>query len=70
MTEDQPSLNGFCDLGLKLESCLVTHQEDNVNSFLHPKAIFANNQTEVFLTGTLNNPVTAFLIPFFMTFCV
>ena len=36
MREVQPSFKSFCDLGLKLESCQVTHQQDDVNSFLHP----------------------------------
>ena len=39
MREGQPSLKGFCDLGLKLESCVATHQQDDVDRFLHPKAI-------------------------------
>ena len=36
MREGQPSLKGFCDLGLKLENCWVTHRQDDVDKFLHP----------------------------------
>ena len=35
MREGQPSLKGFCDLGLKLESCWVTHRQEDVDRFLH-----------------------------------
>ena len=35
MREGQPSLKGFCDLGLKLESCWVAHLQDDVDRFLH-----------------------------------
>ena len=35
MKEGQPSLKSFCDLGLKLESCWVTHRPDDVDRFLH-----------------------------------
>ena len=33
----KPSLKSFCDLGLKLESCWVTHRHrpDDVDRFLH-----------------------------------
>ena len=34
MRESQPSLKGFCDLGLKLESCWVIHRQDDVDRFL------------------------------------
>ena len=30
MREGQRSLKGFCDLGLKLEDCRVTHRQDDV----------------------------------------
>ena len=36
MREGQPSLKGFCDLGLKLENCWVIHRQDDVDRFLHP----------------------------------
>ena len=39
MTEGQPSLEGFCDLGLQLENCWVTHRQDDVDKFLLPWAI-------------------------------
>ena len=39
MRESQPSLKGFCDLGLKLECCWVTHWQDAVDRFLHLQAI-------------------------------
>ena len=39
MTEGQPSLKIFGDLGLKLESFWVTHQQDDVDRFLHLQAI-------------------------------
>ena len=35
MKEDQSSLKSFCDLGLKQESCWITHQQDDVDRFLH-----------------------------------
>ena len=37
MRNGKPSLKSFCDLGLKLESCWVTHrhQPDDVDRFLH-----------------------------------
>ena len=38
MREGQASLKGFCDLGLKLESCWVTHRHrpvEDVDRFLH-----------------------------------
>ena len=62
MREGQPSFKRFCDLGLKLESCWVTHQQDDVDRFLHPWAI----SQLIKLTGTFTNPVTAFLIPFYL----
>ena len=37
--EGQPSLKGFCELGLKLESCWVTHWQEDVDRFLHLQAI-------------------------------
>ena len=72
MREGQPSLKGFCDLALKLESCWVTHQQDDADRFLHPKGHLATSQSNPLLTGTLTNPVTVVLIPFyfFMTYCV
>ena len=33
--EGQTSLKGFCDLGLKLESCWVTHRQEDVDKFFH-----------------------------------
>ena len=62
MREGQPSLKGFCDLGLKLESCWVTDRQDDVNKFLHPQAIPQLIKLIVLLTGTFTDPVTAFLI--------
>ena len=37
MRNGKPSLKSFCDLGLKLESCWVTHRyrPDDVDRFLH-----------------------------------
>ena len=35
MREGQPTLKSFCELGLKLESCWVTHRPDDVDRFLH-----------------------------------
>ena len=63
MIEDQPSLKGFCDLGLKLESCWVTHRQDNVDRFLHPQDISQLIEL-MFYNRYASNPVTAFLIPF------
>ena len=65
MREGQPSLKCFCDLGLKLESCWVTHRQDDVDRFLQSTpGHLATNLTNVLLTVTLTNPVTASLIPF------
>ena len=63
MREGQPSLKGFFDLGLKLESCWVTHRQEDVDRFLHLQAI---KQSNVLLTGRLTNHVTVFLIPPFL----
>ena len=35
MREGQPSLKGFFDLGLKLESCWVNHRQEDVDRFFH-----------------------------------
>ena len=37
MRSGKPRLKSFCDLGLKLESCRVTHRHrrDDVDRFLH-----------------------------------
>ena len=37
MRNSKPSLKSFCELGLKLESCWVTHRHrpDDVDRFLH-----------------------------------
>ena len=68
MREGQPSLKGLCDLGLKLESCWITHRRQVPSS----KGDLATSQNNLLLTGTLINPVTVILIPFliFMTYCV
>ena len=64
MREGQPSLKGFFDLGLKLESCWVTHRQEDVD-ISRP----SHKQSNVSLTGRLTNHATAFLIPpFFDTF--
>ena len=75
MREGQPSLKGFCDLGLKLERYWVTHSSlrQRRQVPLSPDHLTTNlTLNNVLLTGTLTNPATAFLIPFLskvMTLC-
>ena len=70
MREGQPSLKGFCDLGLKLESCWVTHRQEDVDRFLYLQAIshlikrFTNRYTYQSCNCFLDS---SFLI--FMTLC-
>ena len=56
--EGQPSLKGFIDLGLKLESCW--DKRTLTGSFISRPS---QKQSNVLLTGRLTNHVTAFLIP-------
>ena len=56
MREGQPSLKGFCDVGFRLENCWTRRRRQVPSSLGH----LATNQTNVLLTGTLTNPVTAF----------
>ena len=51
MREGQPSLKSFCDLGLKLESCWVTHRQDDVDRFL---GHLATNQTNRYTYQSCN----------------
>ena len=50
MREGRPSLKGFFDLGLKLESCWVTHRQDDVDGRQVPSSLghLATNQTLMF----------------------
>ena len=68
MRNGKPSLKSFRDLGLKLESCWVTHlivdidQTTSTGSFISSLGHLATNLKKI--TGTLTNTVTTFLISF------
>ena len=65
MREGQPSLKGFCDLGLswKIAGSLMDKRTSTGSFISRP----SRNQSNVLLTGTLTNHVTAFLIPPFLS---
>ena len=64
MREGQPSLKGFCDLGLKLESLLGHSSTRRHQQVPSSKGHLTTSQSNLLLTGTLTNPVTVILIPF------
>ena len=70
MREGQPSLKGFCALGLKAgfrAGKFLRHSSTRIRPQVPScQGYLATNKTNVLLTGTLTNPVTAFLIPFFI----